>query len=715
MRACPLLGCVLLCLALTGPADAALPAPWPDAAAIEGKGRSAARAGLSALRQPASDPRQDAFDVLDYDNQLAIDFDGRQLLGWTAVTFRGAPGDTATQLVLDFLEPMIVGAVRAADATPLPFAHADGRLVIDLPAPVAATDTLTVDVFFFGQPGPDGFLGFAFGTTPEGGPLAATLSEPWSARSWWPCRDDPRDKATYTARLYVPPGLTAVSNGVRLAEEPPRASSAKNARVWDELAPAAKDLASYQPFFWREPLPVSTYHVSVAVSDYVELSDDWQGLPIRHYVYPAQVDAALADFAVLPDMLAFCSERFGPYPFTGQKYGMASFDFDGAMEHPTATSWGSVLMTGDRRYETIVLHELSHQWFGNQVTCADWTQTWLNEGFTTYAEALWTEHRNGPTSRKWFMVARSVFWVWSGPLVREPGNPDPAYYFEDLVYYKGAWVLHMLRRHLGDPQFFACLRAWLEEPAVRFGTGTSDDFIRVCEQVTGQDLDWFFPQWLYRTVCPMLDVGWVNSAPGALTVTVRQSQPPDPVHGDGAFAIPIELGIAGAGFADTVSVFMNERVQTFTLATPGPVTQLTVDPDRWLLQRTMSVDQASPTGVSAPAAAARLLPTSPNPLSSGGRVRWETASPGADALAIHDLRGRRLVSRRWPERPAGPRAFAWDGRDDAGRRCPAGVYLVTIDCRPAPATAAPSGGSGASGASGASGPVRLRGRLTLAR
>ena len=715
MRACPLLALLCLLPALHGSARAALPTGEPDAAAIEGKGRSATWAGGAAKRLPAADPRQDAFDVLDYDNQIAVDFDALKLWGWTAVTFRGAPGDTVTQLVLDFLEPMAVLAVRAADTSSLPYVHADGRLVIDLPRPLAETDTATVDIFFHGAPAPDGFLGFGFDTTPDGAPLASTLSEPWSARSWWPCRDDPRDKATYTARIFAPIGLTAVSNGARLTEEPPRFPAAKNARVWTELVPAAKDASPYQAFFWRESLPISTYHVSLAVSEYVELHDEWRGLPIVHYVYPSQVAAAQVDFAAVPDMLAFCSERFGPFPFAGQKFGMASFNWDGAMEHPTATSWGTVLMTGDARYETVVLHELSHEWFGNQVTCADWTQTWLNEGFATYAEALWAEYRKGATTRKWFMVARSVFEVWSGPLVREPGNPDPAYYFEDMVYYKGAWVLHMLRRWLGDPLFYACLQAWLEEPAVRFGSGTSDDFVRVCERVTGQDLGWYFPQWLYWTVYPKLDVGWLNSAPGALTVTVSQTQLPDPVYGDQAFNIPIELRIAGVGFVDTVSVFMDRRVQTFTLPAPGAVTSLTVDPDRWLLQRTGTVKQATPTGVAAPSTAPRLLPTSPNPLSAGGRIRWETPVSGADDLAIHDLRGRRLVARRWAERPAGPREFAWNGCDDAGRRCPAGVYLVTITCAPAPAAGSANGAGAAGDAAGAAAPVRLRGRLTLTR
>ncbi|MHB8079133.1 MAG: M1 family metallopeptidase [Candidatus Krumholzibacteriia bacterium] len=708
MRPCPFL--VLLCLlpAMHGSARATLPTPGPDAAAIEGNGRSATWAAAAAKRLPLADPRQDTFDVLDYDNQIALDFAAQTLWGWTAVTFHGAPGDTARQLVLDFLEPMDVLAVRAADTSPLPYTRADGRLVIDLALPLTATDTTTVDIFFHGTPAPDGFLGFAFDTTPDGAPLASTLSEPWSARSWWPCRDDPRDKATCTARLYVPTGLTAVSNGVRLA-------AAKNAGLWDTLVPAAKDAALYVPFFWRESLPISTYHVSLAVSNYVELHDVWQDLPIVHYVYPSQVAAARVDFAAVPDMLAFCSDRFGPYPFAGQKYGMASFNWDGAMEHPTATSWGTVLMTGDARYETVVLHELSHQWFGDQATCADWTQTWLNEGFATYAEALWAEYRNGPTARKWFMVARSVFEAWSGPLVREPGHTDPAYYFDDMVYYKGAWVLHMLRRRLGDPLFYACLRAWLEEPGVRFGTGTSDDFVRVCERVSGQDLGWFFPQWLYWTVYPLLDVGWVNSAPGALTVTVRQSQPPDPVYGDRAFAIPIELGLAGVGFVDTVSVFMDRREQTFTLPTPGAVTSLTVDPGRWLLQRTGQVTQATTTGATGPSTAARLLPTSPNPMAGGGRIRWETAVSGADALAIHDLRGRRLLARRWEERPAGPHEFVWDGRDDAGRRCPAGVYLVTITCAPAADATPAAGAAGADRAAAPTEPVRLRGRLTLTR
>ena len=341
---------------------------------------------------------------------------------------------------------------------------------------------------FWGQPQPDGLFGYQVDVTDAGKEVVATVSEPWSARSWWPCKDDPNDKASVTTNISVPVGMTGVSNGVFMYQEG-------------------------QTFTWMEPLPISTYLVSLAVSEYVELNEPYQGsagnFDLTHFVFPHLVEEAQADFAILPDMLDFCGYVFGPYPFTGQPYGMTLCQWDQAMEHPTAVTYGHVLVTGDGQFETIIMHELAHMWFGNLITPVDWTHVWLNEGFATYAEALWAENKWGSSGLISFM--RQHDWghdYGNDTLIRNPNSSHPPYYFRPIAYHKGAWVLHMLRRQLGDMGFFASLNRYLNNPDLRFGNAHSDDFRQACEDATGQDLQWFFDQWLYRSTYPVFEMTW---------------------------------------------------------------------------------------------------------------------------------------------------------------------------------------------------------------
>lgn len=756
------------------PAEAGAGADFVNAAGLEGKSRAPLAQQVLRRRFPVVDPRQELFDVVDYANQFLVDTEYELLWGWTRIRLAGG-SPPALECVLDFSDSLTVLRVQVGgNGDSVPFSRGDERLCFALPSPLAAGDTTLVDIFTMGRPAPHGFLGFEFRTLDSGAPLASTLSEPWSARSWWPCKDDPRDRATMTARVWTLAGLTAVSNGAyvdhwflpfaaksggapplvdrtpadavaaarlgravfaraaaQAAADVPLSTGAfaaagaaagvaadqtGAASVWPRLVAAASEPRDLEGWEWRASRPLSTYHFSLAVSEYQELADlfvaDGDTLPIRHFVYPDLVDECAIDFAKLPQMLQFSVDTFGPFPFPDEKYGMVLFEWDGAMEHPTAVSWGRPLVSGTNRYETIVMHELAHEWFGNQVTCSDWTQVWLNEGFATYAEALWKEHAYGAPYRKTFMIQRSVFWVWEGPLVRVAGLDDPYYYFADMVYFKGAWVLHMLRRWLGDETFFACLRAWLTDPQVSYGSAVSDDFVRVCEQTSGQELDWFFDQWLYRTTYPELAIRFANLAPDGpdnVRLTLTQAQNDDPLAGDAPFRVPVELELTGVGWRDTVTVLLEERTQDFLVTTPGPVADIVLDPERWLLGRALSVTAVDvPDGEPARPGAdgtpplARLLWAAPNPFNPRVTIRWETAAASDDAVTIRDARGRLLLRRAWPSRAAGERELVWDGRDRQGRPCASGVYLFTIDCRPAQPAAAAA-------------PVRLHGRLNLVR
>jgi len=676
-----------------------------DGWTCEGKPLADLYAARLADKMPTPAPGQEDFDVVHYDLRMQVSLDQASVLGLLYVTVTPlVPG--FSEIVLDYLDDMEIATVGWFDPgfVFLPWEHSNDLLRFSFPREFAPGDTMTAMIVFSGQPHPDGIFGFQITPREDGQPVAASLSEPWSARSWWPCKDDPRDKATCTVSLTVPRGTTAVSQGIQLADQPVNpylgARADEQASRW---LPADKD-SSFETFCWDEPLPISTYLLSVAVTDYVELDDIYVGitgdtLQIRHFVYPWLVETAREDFSRLNDMLAFCERKFGPYPFPDQKYGMALFEWDGAMEHPTATTYSSSFLTGDHWFDSVILHELSHQWFGDKITPTDWTQIWLNEGFATYAEALWQEHENGPTALKWFMAARSSTTWWNDPLVRSPDEDDPWYYFKNMVYYKGAWVLHMLRHLVGDQTFFTILHDYAQSSALAYRNADSDDFIDICEKIYGKGLDWFFHQWLYRSTNPRLEVTWSNAGePGRweLVLQIRQVQPADPVDGDDPFLLPIDL-LLHTTAGDTLVKIMNDELdQTFRIRTGAQVLDLTLDPDGWLLfdaEITASTAiVAAPTGLS-------LMPPLPNPFAGRGLIRWRAPSQVvADRLRIYDARGRLVRTFPWRSTAGGTRSLLWDGTDDAGRPCPTGTYLYAVTAR---------------GADGR--PVRVTGKLTLAR
>lgn len=662
----------------------------PDGAWYEGKSQPppgwtpTGRTGL-----PVPDPRQLLFDVRHYDLWFYIDPEIEYIWGRTSLEF--VPYHSGLQeIVLDFLNTMTVTSVFSPSlGGTRDYDHADDLLVVDLEESLGVGEKHTLYIYFEGLPQPEGFMGFEFTTLDNGSPLAATVSEPWSARSWWPCKDVASDKATFSVNLSVPEGLKAVSNGA-LVNAPDQGGgrapvAATDDPFWQEMVARASGGKDHVIYSWYESLPISTYHFSLAVTDYEVLEDIYMSggdtLVIQHYVYPELVGPATADFAVLPEMLAFCEEKFGRYPFPGEKYGMALVEYGGAMEHPTATSFGSLLVTGDGYFESIILHELAHQWFGNKVTPRDWTHTWLSEGFATYAEALWAEHTGGGGDLQEFMRRRSHFEVWNDPLVRYDTSSNPWYYFNNMVYYKGAWVLHMLRRLIGDEDFFASLQLYLRFPYLSYGTAVSEFFVIICGIVTQEDLAWFFDQWLYWEVYPLYEVYIRNHVPsgfGPVDIILHQVQEPDPVYGDVPFQMYVDLQLSGAGLDTVVTVFNDQRLQTFTFELKEPVDQVVMDPGGWYLHRHTVMVDVPQAGTVTPA---RLISAAPNPFNPHCLIRWDTTLATRDALSVYDVQGRRITTRSWPLRQAGPRQFVWQGRDDTGRACASGVYLFEITCR----------------------------------
>jgi aminopeptidase N len=369
-------------------------------------------------------------------------------------------------------------------------------------------------------------------------------------------------------------------------------------------------------------------------------------------------------------MIDLFTTHFGEYPFIDEKYGMAEFVWEGAMEHQTMTSYGDFLILGNKRFEHLVAHELAHQWFGNSHTVETWEHIWLHEGFATYCEGLWKEHLEGPEAMALFMRRHSGGTnPFYGPIV----PPQPL--FGLTVYWKGAWVLHMLRGMLGDGLFFEVLRSYAANPNLRYGNVTSEDFIESVGTTVGRPLRWFFEQWLYREGRPEYGMTW-TSAPMEgvgfrVDVTIRQLQEGDP------WIMPLELGIDTATGTQIVTTWDATTVHRATFIVDAAPTGVRLDPDNKVLKFVTSMRiTGGETGLGG---SVRLLANAPNPFNPSTRLRFELANPVPVRLSILDAKGRRVRTLLPGLLQAGRHEILWRGMDDAGHTLASGTYTVLLE------------------------------------
>jgi aminopeptidase N len=304
------------------------------------------------------------------------------------------------------------------------------------------------------------------------------VGEPSGAQTFFPANDHPSDKASYTFRITAPSDQIAVANGT-LSEQ----AEGEGTRTWMYVAGE----------------PMASYLVQVAIGDLKLVSDgEVEGVEIRHALHASFLEEARGTLRRTGEMLQLLDDIWGPYPFAA--YGVLAVDepLGFALETQTLTLVGSDIAMGGRASEVILVHELAHQWVGNLVSPATWKDIWLNEGFATYSEWLWSERTGGPSAAK---IARRVI----GPhLDTPPGDPGPDELFSATVYERGALTLQALREAIGDDAFFRLLRQWIDAHAG--GDATTQDFVDLAEQVSGdQALDALFQTWLYDEGVPNLD------------------------------------------------------------------------------------------------------------------------------------------------------------------------------------------------------------------
>jgi aminopeptidase N len=643
-------------------ADAPVPATerWPHAADVE-KG---ALAALFRTTLAADGAGKVAVTSADYGVdtcRLALDVDvaAKRVRGVMAMRLR-AVATQLSRVVLDLTDSLTVDSVRT-DRGPAAFSHAGDTLAVNLGFTLVKGQTARVTVWYSGRPAADYDFGLTWKihhyNTPDpadDGPLVSSLSEPEYAHYWWPCKDRPDDKFISEVTVTVPAGLVAVSNGTLYRSETPPGLP----WIWE----------------WRSAHPIAAYLVAVSVSDYVTFGEtcvtEASGpIPLQNWVFPADRARAEIDFAPLCGMLDFLEQRCGAWPFPGEKYGHAEFMWGGAMENQTCTSYGNMLLTGYNYYDTIMLHELAHQWFGDSVTPRAWADVWLNEGFATYAEALWAEHGGGAADYHAFLNSHRSYTDWTG----ESTVYDPFPIFPGRVIYdKGAWILHMLRGRMGDAAFADLLRAWATGATRLRGHGDTAEFIALAETYAGQPLDAFFTPWLETDQVPRLL--WREEAldgaggPGTtLRLTLAQTQP---VLFDNVYPVRVTT-TAGV---QTVRARLAARETEFTFALAGALLSVELDPEHWVCWR----------AAAAPLGGIGITGIYPNPapatMEGPVSMTFRLAEPAEVTLRVFDLRGRLVAERGFGARAPllADDVVTWDGRDDAGRRAAAGVYWAQL-------------------------------------
>jgi aminopeptidase N len=504
---------------------------------------------------------QEAFDVRYYRLSLDLrDIDGQWIYGDLTTRVQVTAGPLSSVL-LDLRNTMEVDSVFV-NGLPAGFEQQPATNLLIYPSsPPGTGQTVEIRIYYQGHPDPAGFGAFVW-STHNGTPVIWSLSEPDGAREWWPCKDRPDDKAdSLDVLLRVPDWMTATANGL-LTEEIDNGDGSVT-------------------FHWKHRYPITTYLVGIGATNYVRLQDEYVGpfgnhMLIEHFVYPEKEAQAIEDFSITPEALDAFSSRFGVYPFITEKYGHTLFNWSGGMEHQTNTSYGSDLVRGDHAYDWILVHEMTHQWFGDMISPADWRDVWLNEGFASWGEALWYEHLGGASAYRNYMV--------NGNYVVDPSGPiyDPSYLWDgNTVYNKGAWVVHMLRGVLGDDLFFDALHEYSAQTAYR--STTTAELQSIFEDVTGQDLDWFFQPWVYGINRPHYEVSFLplgDSPSWSVAVHLDQVQ-----EGWGFFPMPVQLEFGLAGGATVRDTLWNDPDHLDAeFPVPNQVVSVTVDPDDWILK-----------------------------------------------------------------------------------------------------------------------------------
>lgn len=513
----------------------------------------------------APSPLTNNYDVVYQRAQWTVDPSIRYIKGAITTHFKPVAPDV-TQIYFDLDNALRVTSVTYRTQS-IPYEQTIDKLLrLDLPAALAANILDSVTVFYEGIPPKTGYGSFEQ-STHASAPIIWTLSEPYGARDWWPCKQSLTDKIdSIDIIVRTPLANRVASNGLLVSE---------------------KQEGVDKIYHWKHRYPIAAYLVAIAVTNYVAFSNmvtyENSDIEVLNYVYPESEAQLKPQSQQIKGMMNLFNQLFGLYPFAKEKYGHAQFGWGGGMEHQTMSFMGSFAYS-------LMAHELAHQWFGNKVTCSSWHDIWVNEGFATYLTGLTSEHLGSPEEwMNWKVSKINSITSQPGGSVWVPDTTSVNRIFDGrLSYNKGAYILHMLRWVTGDENFYTGIRNYLNDPKLAYGFAQATDVKRHLESSSGKDLSEFFDDWYYGEGYPIYNIQYSQTGKW-VSIDIKQvTSVPASVP---FFEMPIPVLFRNSdGSQEKLAVFENNIPdQQFKLELPFEVAEAIFDPERWLLTKGSTV------------------------------------------------------------------------------------------------------------------------------
>ncbi len=496
---------------------------------------------------------------------------GIRYIGGKVTSYIKSLTDELAEVEFDMDTVLMVDSVLHAGNI-IEFSRNGNKLVLHLSRSLASDEVDSVAVFYKGEPASSGFGSFTQSVHgPDDIPVIWTLSEPYGAMEWWPCKQSLSDKIdSIDVIVITPEPYRTAGNGVLVSEE-----------VAD----------GYRTMHWKHRYPIATYLVAIAVTNYVDYSDyleldDGRQVEILNFVYPESQEWAQERTPVTVDMMKFFGDLIGEYPFAEEKYGHAQFGWGGGMEHQTMSFMGNFSFE-------LIAHELAHQWFGNYITLGSWHDIWLNEGFATYLTGLAVENIAGQESfSKWKQRnLREITSFPSGSVYVEDTTNISALFSGRLSYSKGAYLLHMLRWVLGDETFFSGLRNYYNDPEVANGFARHGQFVAHMEAAGDTTLTEFFNDWYYGEGYPIYSLEFSGDE-GQTTLTIFQDSSHPSVD---FFEMPVQIRLYSPEKNDSADfrLIHTHDNQEFIVEPGFETAHAAIDPDYWLVSVTDAAVNAS--------------------------------------------------------------------------------------------------------------------------
>ncbi len=498
------------------------------------------------------------------------------------------------EVEFDLHDTLIVDSVTHKNVK-LAFQRTQNKLIVTLAHELNEEQLDSVSVYYRGTP-PATVSGAFTKTIHEEVPNIWTLSEPYGAMEWWPCKQSLVDKIDSIDIIVTSPeAYRTASNGVLVSETV---------------------VAGKRRMHWKHRFPVATYLIAISVTNYSNYSDflelgDGRKIEILNYVYPENLEDAKLKTPFTADVIALYNELIGEYPFASEKYGHAQFGWGGGMEHQTMSFMGSF-------NPWLVAHELAHQWFGDYITLGSWQDIWLNEGFATFLTGLSYER----------LIDDGFWWPrWKRVNVeRIVSEPDGSVFVKDttdvgaifsgrLSYSKGAYILHMLRWILGDEDFFRGIRSYFNDPEVANGFARTSQFVKHMETAGDTTLTEFFNDWFYGEGFPVYSARFLPEEKNSTKIVLSQTTSHQSV---GFFEMPVPVRVYNSAKTDSADFrLVNTNNNQEFIVEPGfKVAELKIDPDYWLVSKTEEI-------VSSPVVAAtNKMSVFPNPFSGNISIQF---------------------------------------------------------------------------------------------